>query len=168
MRSYSSDGTGGIRCGKGRNGCSKIEKREPLRAPLDLLAQHLITLALGGGFKEKDTLEEVRTAWSYRDLTLEEWGWTLDFVIRGGSTLKAYDQFKRVVVKNGYHTVESKLIGRFHRMSIGTITSDQAITVKFKTERTLEQLRNRSFPALSQSLTFSFQVNFYGLKESGI
>ena len=60
MRSYSSDGTGGIRCGKGRNGCSKNREKEPLRAPLDLLTQHLITLALGGGFKEKDTLEEVQ------------------------------------------------------------------------------------------------------------
>ena len=31
----------------------KIEEREPLRAPLDLLAQHLVTLALGGGFGGK-------------------------------------------------------------------------------------------------------------------
>ena len=44
----------------------KIEQREPLRAPLDLLAQHLITLALGGGFSDKEALQEVRTAWSYR------------------------------------------------------------------------------------------------------
>ena len=55
----------------------KIEQREPLRAPLDLLAQHLITLALGGGFSDKEALQEVRTAWSYRDLSEEEWGWTL-------------------------------------------------------------------------------------------
>ena len=134
----------------------KIEKREPLRAPLDLLAQHLITLALGGGFKEKDTLEEVRTAWSYRDLTLEEWGWTLDFVIRGGSTLKAYDQFKRVVVKNGYHTVESKLIGRFHRMSIGTITSDQAITVKFKTGKNLGTIEESFISRIKPKSNFFF------------
>ena len=52
----------------------KIEERKPLRAPLDLLAQHLITLALGGGFNEKEALQEIRTAWSYRDLSDEEWG----------------------------------------------------------------------------------------------
>ncbi|MFL2938013.1 MAG: DEAD/DEAH box helicase, partial [Opitutales bacterium] len=115
----------------------KIEEREPLRAPLDLLAQHLVTLALGGGFEEKETLNEIRSAWSYRHITEKEWGWVLEFVMRGGKTLRAYDQFKRVVHKNGMHFVDSKVIGRFHRMSIGTITSDTAITVKFKTGKSL-------------------------------
>jgi ATP-dependent Lhr-like helicase len=134
----------------------KIEQREPLRAPLDLLAQHLITLALGGGFSEKEALQEVRTAWSYRDLSEEEWGWTLDFVIRGGNTLRAYDQFKRVVVKNGIHCVESKIIGRFHRMSIGTITSDQAITVKFKTGKTLGTIEESFISRINPKSNFYF------------
>ena len=134
----------------------KIEQREPLRAPLDLLAQHLITLALGGGFNQKDALQEVRTAWSYRDLSEEEWGWTLDFVIRGGNTLRAYDQFKRVVVKNGIHCVESKIIGRFHRMSIGTITSDQAITVKFKTGKTLGTIEESFISRINPKSNFYF------------
>jgi ATP-dependent Lhr-like helicase len=134
----------------------KIEQREPLRAPLDLLAQHLITLALGGGFSEKEALQEVRTAWSYRDLSEEEWGWTLDFVIRGGNTLRAYDQFKRVVVKNGIHSVESKIIGRFHRMSIGTITSDQAITVKFKTGKTLGTIEESFISRINPKSNFYF------------
>ena len=134
----------------------KIEQREPLRAPLDLLAQHLITLALGGGFSDKEAFDEVRTAWSYRDLTDEEWGWTLDFVIRGGKTLRAYDQFKRVVVKNGTHCVESKIIGRFHRMSIGTITSDQAITVKFKTGKTLGTIEESFISRLKPKSNFFF------------
>ncbi len=75
----------------------KIEQREPLESPLDLLAQHLITLALGGGFKEKETLKEIRTAWSFRNLTKDEWNWTIEFIVQGGKTLRAYDQFKRVV-----------------------------------------------------------------------
>ena len=134
----------------------KIEEREPLRAPLDLLAQHLITLALGGGFCEKEAYEEVRNAWSYRDLSQEEWGWTLDFVIRGGNTLRAYDQFKRVIVKNGIHGVESKIIGRFHRMSIGTITSDQAITVKFKTGKTLGTIEESFISRINPKSNFYF------------
>ena len=31
-----------------------IEEREPLNAPLDLLSQHLITLALAGGFERRN------------------------------------------------------------------------------------------------------------------
>ena len=143
----------------------KIEQRKPLRAPLDLLAQHLITLALGGGFKEKETLDEVRTAWSYRDLTDEEWGWTLDFVIRGGKTLRAYDQFKRILVKNGVHCVESKIIGRFHRMSIGTITSDQAITVKFKTGKILGTIEESFISRLKLKSNFFFSGRLLKLEK---
>ena len=134
----------------------QIEARQPLRAPLDLLAQHLITLALGGGFTAKETLKEVRTAWSYRDLSDEEWGWTLDFVIRGGNTLRAYDQFKRVVVKNGLHTVDSRIIGRFHRMSIGTITSDQAIAVKLKSGKILGTIEESFISRLKPKSNFFF------------
>ena len=71
-----------------------IEEREPLNAPLDLLSQHLITLALAGGFEEKETLSEVRSAWSYRNLTDNHWNWTIEFIVKGGKTLSAYDQFK--------------------------------------------------------------------------
>ena len=134
----------------------KIEEREPLRAPLDLLAQHLVTLALGGGFEEKETLNEVRSAWSYRHITEKEWGWVLEFVMRGGKTLRAYDQFKRVVHKDGMHFVDSKVIGRFHRMSIGTITSDTAITVKFKTGKTLGTIEESFISRIQPKANFFF------------
>lgn len=134
----------------------KIEERKPLRAPLDLLAQHLVTLALGDGFKEKEMLKEVRSAWSYRELTEEEWGWTLDFVIRGGETLRAYDQFKRVVEKQGVFSVESRVIERFHRMSIGTITSDPSILVKFKSGKTLGTIEESFISRLKPGATFFF------------
>ena len=133
-----------------------IESRDPLRAPLDLLAQHLITLALGGGFEEQETLEEIRSAWSYRDLSEEEWKWTLEFIVLGGRTLRAYDQFKRVVVISGKYRVESKLISRFHRMSIGTITSDPAITVKFKTGKTLGTIEESFISRIKLKSNFFF------------
>ena len=134
----------------------KIEEREPLRAPLDLLAQHLVTLALGGGFEEKATLNEIRSAWSYRHITEKEWGWVLEFVMRGGKTLRAYDQFKRVAHRDGMHFVNSKVIGRFHRMSIGTITSDTAITVKFKTGKTLGTIEESFISRIQPKANFFF------------
>jgi ATP-dependent Lhr-like helicase len=115
----------------------RIEQRSPLKSPLDLLAQHLITLALAGGFREKETLEEVRTAWSYRKLSKQEWDWTIEFIVKGGKTLGAYDQFRRVICEDGVYSVPSQRISRFHRMSIGTITSDPAISVKFQTGKIL-------------------------------
>src|SRR5215203_222995 len=109
----------------------RIEGRTPLEKPLDVLAQHLVTVAVGGGFHSAELFEEVRTAWAYRDLTPEEWDWTLDFVTRGGPALAAYPEYRRVVEADGRFTVPDRAIARRHRMAIGTITSDAAVAVQY-------------------------------------
>ena len=134
----------------------KIEAREPLKAPLDLLSQHLITLALGGGFKEEETLSEVKSTWSYRNLSLQEWKWTMEFIVKGGKTLGAYEQFKRVVLENGLYQVPSRRIARFHRMSIGTITSDPSIIVKFQTGKTLGSVEESFISRIQIGSNFFF------------
>jgi ATP-dependent Lhr-like helicase len=109
----------------------RIEPRTPLEKPLDVLAQHLVTLAAGGGFRAAELYAEVRTAWAYRDLTPAEWDATLDFVTRGGPALAAYPEYRRVVEADGLYTVPDRAVARRHRMSIGTITSDAALNVQY-------------------------------------
>jgi ATP-dependent Lhr-like helicase len=109
----------------------RIEQRPPVERPLDVLAQHLVTVALGGGFIQHELLKEVRTTRSYQGLTDAEWVWVLDFVTRGGEALRAYDEYQRVVERGGRFVVEDKHIARRHRMSIGTITSDSAMTIQY-------------------------------------
>jgi len=75
---------------------SKIESREPLRRPMDVLVQHLVTIAAGGGFDEAEMLAEVRSTHAFSELTDQEWRWAMDFVTRGGPTLSAYPQYARV------------------------------------------------------------------------
>jgi ATP-dependent Lhr-like helicase len=109
-----------------------IEAREPVRKALDVLAQHVVTVSIGGGFAEDALLAEVRSTHAYQDLTDQEWQWVLDFVGRGGESLKAYPQYRRVVAEQGRLHVASSRIARQHRMSIGTITSDGALQVRFR------------------------------------
>ncbi|MYM37381.1 ligase-associated DNA damage response DEXH box helicase [Duganella sp. FT94W] len=109
-----------------------IEARPVPEKPLDVLVQHLVTIALGGGFRAEALLAEVRTAWSYRDLTDEEWQWALDFVARGGSTLVAYPEYRRVLpAEDGVYRVPDAALGRRHRMGIGTIVADASLQVKY-------------------------------------
>ena len=49
----------------------KIESRRSLNAPLDVLAQHCMTVALGGGFRPDDLLAEVRKTEAYEHLSDE-------------------------------------------------------------------------------------------------
>lgn len=109
----------------------KIESRTGMERPLDVLAQHLVSIALGTGFSEEGMLAEIRTTAAYANISEEEWKWCLDFVTRGGFALRAYPEFKRVELVEGLYRVTDKDIAQRHRMSIGTIVSDVAMTVAY-------------------------------------
>lgn len=109
-----------------------IEPRESPHKPLDVLVQHLVSMALGGGFDPDALLLEVRSAWAYRDLSEAEWQWALAFVRHGGNSLTAYPDYRRVEPdENGVWRVPDARLARRHRMSIGTIVSDASINVKY-------------------------------------
>jgi ATP-dependent Lhr-like helicase len=110
----------------------RIEARQVPNKPFDVLVQHLVTVALGGGFRSEELYEEVKRAWSYRNLTQEEWQWALDFVARGGQSLTIYPEYRRVLPdEEGVYRVPDATIGRRHRMGIGTIVSDAQMQVKY-------------------------------------
>lgn len=110
----------------------RVEKREAPAKPLDVLVQHLVTIALGGGFVADELYEEVRSAWSYRELTRGEFDWALAFCERGGESLTAYPDYHRIARdQSGVWRVPDKGIARRHRMSIGTIVSDASMQVKY-------------------------------------
>ncbi|MFT4603572.1 MAG: ATP-dependent Lhr-like helicase [Rhodothermales bacterium] len=109
-----------------------VEPREPIGKPYDVLVQHLVTVAIGGGFKPEELLREVRDAWSFRDLTDEEWDWALQFCRTGGASLKAYEHYRRIVEFDGLQVCASNDLAKRHRMSIGTIASDTSIGVYFR------------------------------------
>jgi ATP-dependent helicase Lhr and Lhr-like helicase len=118
----------------------RLESRPPLEKPLDVLAQHLVTVAMGGGFTSEELLGEIRETHAFRDLTDEEWTWTMDFCVRGGAALTAYPRFARLAEDPdapGRWTVAGRAIATAHRMAIGTIVSDAGVLVKYTSGRTL-------------------------------
>lgn len=110
----------------------QIEDRRTPHQPLDVLVQHLVTVALGGGFAPDELYAEVRSTAAYADLGAEQWQWCLDFVLRGGPSLVAYPDFKRVVPDaEGVWRVPDARLARRHRMNIGTIVSDASVSVQY-------------------------------------
>ena len=109
-----------------------IESRYPVTRPLDVLAQHLVTIAAGEGFTPSQMLREVRQTEAYGDLPDDEWEWTLGFISNGGAALEGYPEYSKVVPgDDGIWRVEDRTIARRHRMSIGTIVSDAHIGVQY-------------------------------------
>jgi ATP-dependent Lhr-like helicase len=112
----------------------RIEKRATHDKPFDVLVQHLVTIALGGGFTAEAMYEEVKGAWAYRKLSRAEFQWALDFVVKGGESLVAYPEYHRVVADGeGVYRVPNRAIARRHKLNVGTIVSDSSMQVKYLT-----------------------------------
>ena len=135
----------------------RIEARTPVDRPLDLLTQHLVTIAAGEGFDEEALKAEVRSARAYRDLTDAEWQWALDFVTRGGDALKAYPDYHKVVRdEEGTWRVKDTAIARRHRMSIGTIVSDAAVDIRYMSGKRLGNVEESFIARLAKGDAFVF------------
>ncbi len=116
----------------------RVEKRSPPERPLDVLVQHLVTVALGGGFRADELFAEVTGAWSYRKLTRAEFDWCVAFCERGGESLGAYPEYHRIVRDDaGVYRVKDAGVARRHRLGVGTIVSDAAVQVKYLSGRTM-------------------------------
>ncbi len=110
----------------------QVEARWTPHQPLDVLVQHLVTVALGGGFVPDALYAEVRQAAAFADLSQGAWQWCLDFVRQGGPTLAIYPDYQRVVPDDeGIWRVPDARLARRHRLNIGTISSDASMAVQF-------------------------------------
>ena len=135
----------------------QVERRRPPDKPLDVLIQHIVTVALGGGFDETSLLSEVRTAHAYQHLTDEEWQWALDFSGRGGPSLTAYPEYRRIE-KNaeGRFHVSNAALAKRHRMGIGTIVGDGLVRVAFVSGGALGSVEESFVSRLSKGDCFVF------------
>jgi ATP-dependent Lhr-like helicase len=110
----------------------QIEDRRSPHEPLDVLVQHLVTIALGGGFEPDALRAEVRSTVAYRALSDAHWQWCLDFVRQGGASLAAYPDYHRAGPdEHGIWRVADARLARRHRANIGTIVSDASVSVRF-------------------------------------
>jgi ATP-dependent Lhr-like helicase len=110
----------------------KIEGRPPHYRSFDVLIQYLITLAVSEGFYPDEIYEEVKTTFSFDSLSEDEWQWVLSFIRHGGESLDAYDEFQKIELDDsGKWRVMKRSTAQRHRLSIGTIVSNNPLKVKF-------------------------------------
>ena len=135
----------------------QIESRFSPQVPLDVLVQHLVTIAMGSGFKPDDLFEEVRNTNAYSNLTRTQFDWALAFVEKGGESLAAYPDYQRVAAdEEGIYRVPRRDIARRHAMSVGTIVSDSAMHVAWMTGGRLGTIEEGFIARLKTGDCFSF------------
>jgi ATP-dependent helicase Lhr and Lhr-like helicase len=110
----------------------RVESRSTPAKPLDVLVQHLVTVALGGGFAADALFDEVTGAPAYATLTRAEFDWALAFCERGGDSLTAYPEYHRIrMADDGLWRVPDRGIAKRHRLQVGTIVSDASMKVQW-------------------------------------
>ncbi|WP_436517097.1 ligase-associated DNA damage response DEXH box helicase [Ekhidna sp. To15] len=134
----------------------KFEQRKPLEKCLDVLVQYLVTLSVSGGFRPLEILEEIKQTYCYRLLNADEWNWALEFITTGGSTLGEYDEFSRVYNEDGVYKIINSKAAQRHKLSIGTIVGDPAMSVKFITGGHLGTVEESFISKLNPGDTFWF------------
>jgi ATP-dependent Lhr-like helicase len=145
-----------------------VETRRPPRLALDVLLQHLTSLACGPGFEPEQALAAVRTAWSFRELSKSQWQWCLDFLEHGGRCLGAYPRYRKLVREGDVYRVVDKAIARLHRFNIGTITADRSVTVRFVRGAVIGHVEEAFIGRLKPGDVFFFagrQLEFVRLRE---
>lgn len=134
----------------------QIESRRPPSLSLDVLCQHLVTLALAGGVDPDCVLNEARTTHAFRKLSAAAWQWVLDFLVRGGPALKAYPEYQRLVWEEGLLKPANRRVVQRHRMAIGTISSDASMRVQFQSGGSLGTVEESFISRLRPGDAFLF------------
>ncbi len=109
-----------------------VEARIPLEQPMDVLLQFLTTLAVSDGFDIQIVYNVISKTYAYRNLTKSDFDWALNYLTGNLNVLASYDEFKKLTydADSKLYRVLSRKIAMLHRMSIGTIVSDQSVWIK--------------------------------------
>ena len=146
----------------------QIESRHTLDKPYDVLIQHLVTLACGDGFADKETFETVKKTFSYREITEAEFKWMLDFLEHGGKCLKAYPRYQKLTVEDGLYVVSAPQISRMHKLSIGTITGNQQVKIAYAKGARIGTVEENFVSRLKKGDVFFFagrQLEYFQMKD---
>ncbi|MEM6932983.1 MAG: ligase-associated DNA damage response DEXH box helicase [Pseudomonadota bacterium] len=97
---------------------------------LEVLCQHILLSACAAPFKSDELFAEVRRAGSYEELNRAAFDRCLEFCATGGYALRAYDQWQRLVERDGFWQLRDPRMAQRLRMNIGTIVGTETIAVR--------------------------------------
>ena len=105
------------------------------QAPLDVLAQHLVSMGCTRRWRRKDALELVRGAYPFRDLAEEEFNDVLDYLAGGGASLRQQytEVFGKIILERDEFETREGRVRREFLQNIGVIPNVGVVRVRAKT-----------------------------------
>lgn len=141
---------------------------EPLPAGgLEVLCQHLLLTACAGPFDADQVFAEITAAGPYRGLERADFDACLEFCATGGYALRAYDQWRRLVLQGGLWSLRDPRQARRLAMNIGTIVDPEEVNVRLGST-TLGAVEEEFAATLTRGDSFLIGgqvVRFEGMRE---
>lgn len=135
----------------------KFEKRIPVVRAFDVLAQFLITLAVGKGFKPHEWFHAIKGTYCFSSMDEAEWNWLLSFITDGGNSLQAYEEFNKVRVdEHGTYYVTGRNTAMRHRLSIGTIVGETSMAIRYPNRGVIGHVEESFISRLKEGGHFVF------------
>jgi len=117
---------------------SAIEKKiDRVHIPtncLDVLAQHIVGMALDQIWEEKDILELIKRSYCYHNLKREDFAHVLSYLAGEFAELEDRHIYARIWREDGKLGKRGKMTRMIYMSNIGTIPDESFITVKIGTE----------------------------------
>lgn len=151
----------------------RIEPREPILRSFDVLIQFMCTLAVGDGFNPTRLHRAIASTHAFETVDAAEWNWCLSFIRDGGKALSAYGDYRRVEWDEAQelYVLRDRRLARRHRMSIGTIVSDQMIKVRWTKGGFIGHVEEYFISSMEPGDAFWFagmSLEFVRLKEGAV
>lgn len=144
---------------------------------MDVAVQYIVNRACAGKFKKRQTLNEIRSAWPYRNLAKSDFDLLVRFAEDGGYALRSYDRFSRLNSTSRGYEISTPRQARRHRMNIGTIVEYAKLKVrrfpnmKSKRGRNIGDIEERFVMGLAPGDTFLFGgevLRYHGVRDMAL
>ncbi|MEX2319103.1 MAG: DNA ligase-associated DEXH box helicase, partial [Bauldia sp.] len=155
----------------------------PIRpGALDVLAQHILGMAVSAPFVADDLYREVTSAYPYRDLDRATFDRAIEFVATGGYALRTYERFAKIRKgQDGLWRLTHPRFAQQYRLNVGTIIEAPLLNVRVarnvaaafagRPGRTLGKIEEYFIESLAPGDTFLFAgliLRFEGIHENEV
>ncbi len=132
----------------------RLDVLRPPKAPLDVLAQALLGLAVEREHGVDEAYELIRRAGPYANLHREDFDAVMDYLAGGGKVLGGSGEYGKIVIADGKFKVASRKVARAYYQNIGTISDDYAVRVVTRNQHRLGDVEESFLTGLQPGEAF--------------
>ncbi len=147
----------------------RLDPVQPLESGYDVIAQHLVGMAMAGGVTREDAWTTVTRSWPYRNLRRAEFDRLIHYLEGGGEALERQykDTFGKIEERDGLLVTTNKKVERDYLVNIGTIATEGTVHVLLN-QRRLGGVEERFVKMLKPGDTFVLAGRVLKLEQTGV